>query len=144
MKNTNKTRSFRFVMSVVSAMLLVAFGTPALAQSRSLVLHVPEDYATIQAAVDAATEGNTVQVAAGLYNEKVAVSMSNIRLHAAEGAVLDGTGFNGIGISVRGLRRLRRSATWKCRGSRCVTLKRALSWSSLSTLRSIATRSTRM
>jgi nitrous oxidase accessory protein NosD len=66
------------------------------------VLHVPRDYSTIQAAVDAAAEGDTVQVKAGIYNENVVVSTSAVRLHATSGVVLDGTGLSGIGILVRG------------------------------------------
>jgi pectin methylesterase-like acyl-CoA thioesterase len=66
------------------------------------VLHVPRDYSTIQAAVDAAGAGDTVQVKAGVYNENVVVSTSSVRLHATSGVVLDGTGLTGIGILVRG------------------------------------------
>lgn len=66
------------------------------------VLHVPGDYLTIQAALDAAAEGDTVQVNAGIYNENVVVSASAIKLHATNGVVLEGTGLNGIGIQVRG------------------------------------------
>lgn len=65
------------------------------------VLQVPSDYATIQAAVDAASEGADIQVMAGIYNEKVLISKSGLRLHAAAGAVLDGPG-TGIGIYVLG------------------------------------------
>src|SRR5215472_10112464 len=66
------------------------------------VLHVPRDYATIQAAVNAASEGTMIQVAAGTYNENVVISKSGLRLHAAAGAVLDGTGLAGIGFHVLG------------------------------------------
>ena len=70
--------------------------------SNGQVLHVPRDYSTIQAAVNAASEGDTVQVNAGIYNENVVVSASAVRLHATSGVVLDGTGLTGIGILVRG------------------------------------------
>jgi len=66
------------------------------------VLHVPRDYSTIQAAVNAAAAGDTIQVKAGVYNEKVVVSTSAVRLHATSGVVLDGAGLSGIGILVRG------------------------------------------
>lgn len=52
--------------------------------SEAVTLHVPEDYATIQAAVDAAASGDTVQVAAGEYSETV------VTLHA--GVTLQGAG----------------------------------------------------
>jgi pectin methylesterase-like acyl-CoA thioesterase len=66
------------------------------------VLRVPHDYPTIQAAVDAAAEGDTVQVKAGVYNENVVVSTSGLKVHARAGVTLDGTGLTGIGIHVRG------------------------------------------
>jgi parallel beta-helix repeat protein len=66
------------------------------------VLHVPRDFATIQAAVDAASEGATIQVKRGIYHEKVVITTPNLRLHASGGAVLDGTGAGGIGIHVLG------------------------------------------
>ena len=66
------------------------------------VLHVPHDYPTIQAAVNAAADGDTVQVKAGVYNENVVVSTSGVKVGASGGVVLDGTGLTGIGVHVRG------------------------------------------
>ena len=66
------------------------------------VLHVPADYPTIQAALNAAAEGDTVQVRAGIYNENVVVSTSGVKVHGSAGVVIDGTGLTGIGISVSG------------------------------------------
>jgi parallel beta-helix repeat protein len=73
---------------------LEAKGTP--------VLHVPRDFATIQAAVDAAGEGTVIQVRAGTYHENVVITTPSLRLHASHGVVLDGTGVGGIGIHVLG------------------------------------------
>lgn len=68
------------------------------------VLHVPRDFETIQAAVDAAAPGDKIQVAPGVYEENVFIAKSNIRLHAPTGrAVLDGTRIGGFGIEVTGL-----------------------------------------
>jgi len=67
------------------------------------VLHVPRDFPTIQAAVTTAQEGDIIQVQRGTYNEKVVITTSGLRLHAASGVVLDGTGLTGIGISVLGV-----------------------------------------
>ena len=39
-------------------------------------IRVPKDYPTIQAAVDAASSGDTIQVAAGIYYEHVTVDKS--------------------------------------------------------------------
>ena len=67
------------------------------------ILHVPRDYGTIQSAVDAAGEGNTILVAAGVYSENVVVSTSNVRLRGGDEVVLDGTSLSGIGIRVLGV-----------------------------------------
>lgn len=66
------------------------------------VLKVPRDYATIQAAVNAASPGDTIKVAAGVYNENVEISTSALRLKASEGAVIDGAGLTGSGIQLLG------------------------------------------
>ncbi|HVG59326.1 MAG TPA: NosD domain-containing protein [Hyalangium sp.] len=57
------------------------------------VLHVPSEYSTIQAAVDAASAGDTVLVKQGIYSESVRLK-SGIRLlgNGAEVTILDGGG----------------------------------------------------
>ena len=66
------------------------------------VIKVPRDYASIQAAVNAASPGDTIKVAAGVYNENVVISTSGLRLLGGEGAVIDGAGLTGTGILVLG------------------------------------------
>ncbi|MFY9610213.1 MAG: right-handed parallel beta-helix repeat-containing protein [Blastocatellia bacterium] len=66
------------------------------------VLKVPRDFATIQAAVNAASTGDTIKVAAGNYNENVVISTSGLRLRSSEGAVIDGAGLTGSGIQILG------------------------------------------
>jgi len=66
------------------------------------VLNVPRDFATIQAAVDAANPGDIINVAAGVYNENVVIVTSGLRLHASSGAMIDGNGLTGSGILVLG------------------------------------------
>jgi parallel beta-helix repeat protein len=57
---------------------------PAAARS---VIRVPGDFSTIQAAVDAATAGDTIRVASGVYCEQVSiVGKSDLRLHSPAGA----------------------------------------------------------
>jgi hypothetical protein len=86
-----------------SSVFIGATPTSGTSASGGQVLRVPHDYPTIQAAVDAAAEGDLVLVQAGRYNENVVVSTSDLRIHADAGAVVDGTGLTGIGIYVRGV-----------------------------------------
>jgi hypothetical protein len=60
-------------------------GVVAPPQARS-VLRVPGDYATIQAAVNAAAPGDTIQVASGVYCEHVVITKSNVHLQSPPGA----------------------------------------------------------
>jgi parallel beta-helix repeat protein len=83
-------------------MFIATTATSGSSGSVGQVVHVPRDFPTIQAAVDAADEGDTVQVEAGIYNENVVVSTSGVKVHASGGVVLDGTGLIGIGVHVRG------------------------------------------
>jgi len=55
-------------------------------------LRVPEDYPTIQDAVDAAVPGDIVLIAEGVYNESVSVETDNIVIRGVDrhGVVLDG------------------------------------------------------
>jgi Right handed beta helix region len=66
------------------------------------ILHVPGDFATIQAALDAALPGDTVEVAGGVYHEKLVFPASGapgqpivLRAAAGQGPILDGTGVAG-------------------------------------------------
>jgi parallel beta-helix repeat protein len=70
--------------------------------SQENVIKVPRDFPTIQAAVNAANPGDTIKVAAGVYNENVVISTSGLRLKGSEGAVIDGAGLTGTGILVLG------------------------------------------
>jgi parallel beta-helix repeat protein len=58
------------------------------------VLRVPEDYATIQKAIDAAIPGagEIIRVAAGHYNENIIVDKSDLEIIGEPGAVIDGNG----------------------------------------------------
>jgi parallel beta-helix repeat protein len=89
---------------------IVAADVNAPGEGRS-VLRVPDDFATIQAAVNAAQPGDAIQVASGTYCENVVITKSDLRLRTAPGAnraVLDGTclGRLGAGIHVMGAARV--------------------------------------
>jgi parallel beta-helix repeat protein len=65
----------------------------ARAETRS----VPDGYATIQAAIDAASEGDTVYVRAGVYVENVILNKSGVLLVGEDGATLHDTR-QGVGL----------------------------------------------
>jgi len=54
-------------------------------------LHVPADYATIQAAVNAAASGDTIHIAAGVYTEQVRIVQKNLTLLGQPGTILRAT-----------------------------------------------------
>jgi parallel beta-helix repeat protein len=99
-----------FTQAALAALILTACTEapmdPAPPSAASLsatdVIHVPRDFATIQGAVDAATEGSIIQVHAGTYSEEVVITKSGVRLHAEAGVLLDGSAMGGIGIHVMG------------------------------------------
>src|SRR5262249_59730996 len=75
-----------------AALLLVA------APLRAETHKVPQDHPSIQAACDAAADGDTVQVSKGVYRENVLVTHA-ITLKGSSGATIDG-GYTGDCILV--------------------------------------------
>lgn len=66
------------------------------------ILRVPDDYATIQAAVDAAVAGDVIRVGPGTYAEQVRIAKSAIQLEADPPglAVLDGWTLAGTAAAI--------------------------------------------
>lgn len=90
-------RQLTFTVSLISALAVVGLahaGPP---------IKVPEDHASIQAAVDAADPGSTILIGPGVYAESVTVDVPGIRLIGREGlgsVVIDGTGLDANGVHV--------------------------------------------
>jgi parallel beta-helix repeat protein len=88
---------------VLAGLLLTVAGAD---QVSARPLRVPGAFPTIQGAVDAATVGDVVTVAAGKYCESVIVSTPGLRIHGAGngGTILSGTcKAGGYGFHVRGI-----------------------------------------
>jgi nitrous oxidase accessory protein NosD len=93
------------VFLVVAALVLVgctAVTPPDERQDEAAVLTVPAEYPTISDAVDAAREGDTIAVSAGVYRETVAIDTPGITLRgqARNDVIIDGEVLRGNGIVV--------------------------------------------
>lgn len=80
----------------------VVLGLAAAAMAND-VHHVPGDHATIQAAIDAAADGDTVLVAAGTYEETIDYLGKTITIESADGpeqTVIDGSAIGGTVVTV--------------------------------------------
>lgn len=74
-----------------SAVAGLAFALVAATSGRAAVIHVPADYPTIQAAVDAAVSGDEIQIADGVYTGQVEIVHKDLTLSGSPGAVLRAT-----------------------------------------------------
>src|SRR5262245_61817242 len=63
----------RVIMLTAAFALLVSAGQPGGAQGAPTTIVVPRDYPTIQAAVDAAAPGSTINVKSGTFTEEVVI-----------------------------------------------------------------------
>lgn len=74
----------RKISSLLFALVLVlSFGLVTAPPAAAAIINVPGDYVTIQAAVNAASAGDTIIVAAGTYTENVVIGKANLTLQSA-------------------------------------------------------------
>jgi hypothetical protein len=71
-----------------AAILFLGVTAAAFATATAANLKVPADYPTIQSAVDAAVNGDRIQIAAGVYTGQVLISDKRLTLAGAAGTVL--------------------------------------------------------
>lgn len=93
--STPRMQSFLF--SVLPLALLILVPGPR-GSSRAAVIQVPGDFSTIQAALNAATSGDEIEVAPGTYTEVIAFQGKAVTLRSSGGpavTTIDGTGLNG-------------------------------------------------
>lgn len=88
-----------FVLQCFALLLILVF-MPA--YTKAEIIRVPDNYHTIQAAIDAAaTKGDEIVVAPGTYNEAINYLGKNINLHSADGpdvTVIDASGLGKVAI----------------------------------------------
>ncbi len=89
-KNETPMKAYLHIKNgiVLVGFLLVLVWT---ASTGAAILHVPADYTTIQAAVNAAKTNDTIQIAAGVYLEQVVITNKSLTLLGSPGTVLRAT-----------------------------------------------------
>lgn len=91
------------ILIATAALLLLPFAwAPAGATTTLVVGPNPGEYHTIQAAVDAASPGDTIVIGAGVYQEEVGVSTPGLTIRGVdrESVILDGGGVRGNAFTV--------------------------------------------
>jgi len=73
--------------SIKMLVSLLALSTICMTDLYATIIHVPGDYSTISSAISAASPGDTIVVAAGVYNEHVVINVANLTLLGAQANV---------------------------------------------------------
>lgn len=78
----------RVIASLLCCIIVLAIVIPfaSTARASSVTIYVPDDYPTIQAAVDAVSPGDTIIVRDGTYTENIDISTENLTIQSENGA----------------------------------------------------------
>ena len=76
-------------MSVTNQLISVLSILSCLGMSHADTLIVPDQYGTIQSAIDAAQEGDEVVIQPGIYNETFNYNGKGITVRSSEGPLID-------------------------------------------------------
>ncbi len=88
-------------MRLTPFVLLAALSPSFVGDARAGTLKVPQQFPTIQAAVDAAVPGDVVKIASGTYAETVRVfSTHTLELRGEDGVTIDAQGLPGAGVQL--------------------------------------------
>jgi len=91
-KMHKKETSFILLSLFLFSLILESYTMPKVFAT-SQTLHVPTRYLTIQAAINAANSGDTIQVASGVYNEYIIVNKSVLLIgENPSNTIIDGSG----------------------------------------------------
>jgi pectin methylesterase-like acyl-CoA thioesterase len=81
-KNMKKKTHLKSACAAITLMISLVSAPPGLAAT----IRVPADYSTIQAAADAASSGDTVEIAPGVYVEQILIVGKSLTLAGKPGA----------------------------------------------------------
>jgi serine protease len=87
-------------LAALTSVVLFAFPAVGGAAART-VIRVPQDYPTVQGAINAAADGDLVLVSPGTYTERINFQSKNITVESVDGAastILDGSGAGVVAI----------------------------------------------
>jgi nitrous oxidase accessory protein NosD len=90
----------KLLIASLLVITMLALSIPLAVPVSAATINVPDDHPTIQAAINAAFPGDTINVAAGTYHEQLTITKA-LTINGADGAVLEGLGLSGWTTGVK-------------------------------------------